>query len=327
MLEELDARTALIYAPVREELTQVEHNLRTLSKAERPQVAELLKYLFERGGKGLRPALTLLSAKLHSEDATLAIIMASAVELLHIATLIHDDAVDHSALRRGRATVSDRWGQNVAVLLGDYVFATSATFVCATENVRVIRRFSQTIMELSSGQLLEHFSRYKWDQRRGDYEDRIFRKTASLFRTSAESGAVLGMAPEAAVRSLSDFGNHIGMAFQIVDDILDLQGSTEETGKPVSNDLLQGVLTLPAIMLLERYPDNNPIKELFAQRGEGLYLEQALDMIKNSTIIDNCFAVAEEYCARARQDIGLLRDTPCLRALLDLTSYVTERRR
>ena len=327
MLEGLDSRTSLIYEPVKEELSQVEANLRNLSAKQEDDLSELLAYLLERGGKGLRPAVTLLTHKLHSKGSPDAIIMATSVELLHIATLVHDDTVDNSALRRGKETVSNRWGQNVAILLGDYIFATSATFVCETNNVRVIRRFSETIMELSSGQLMEYFNSHNWKVDRKSYQERIYRKTASLFRTAAEAGAILGGASEEDIQALSNYGYNIGIAFQIVDDILDVKGSSDEIGKPVGNDLLQGVLTLPTIMLLERYPDENPIKKLFANPDEHQYLTQALDMIQNSKIIEDSYAEAESYCAKAQNAIAYFADCPALTSLKYLVEYVTERRK
>ena len=329
MLEGVDSRTASIYQPIKEDLVQVEERLRTLSNVGTPYMPQLLEYVYQTGGKRVRPAITLLAASLHPHDHDRPIIMASAVELLHIATLLHDDTVDNSPLRRGKATVSGLWGKNVAVLLGDYVFATSATFVCDTSDVRVIRRFSETIMELSSGELLEYFNSNNWKQSREDYNDRIYRKTASLFRTAAETGAVLSGAPEASVQALKSYGCSIGMAFQIVDDILDVQGNTEEIGKPVGNDLLQGVLTLPAIMLVERYPEENPIRELFQGSNDGApdSLKLALEMIQDSDIIQDCYAVVREYCLEASNALESLADHPARRALLDLSSYVMERTR
>ena len=327
MLEGLDTKSCLIYEPVREELAQVKANLQRLSRDGDSHLSELLTYLFESSGKGLRPAITLLAAKLHSDDPTLAIMMATGVELLHIATLIHDDTVDNSALRHGRETVSTRWGPNAAILLGDYIFATSATFVCDTKNIRVIRRFSETIMELSSGQLMECFNSYNCNQDHKAYEERIYRKTASLFYTAAKSGAILGGALKPVIEAMTRYGYNVGMAFQIVDDILDVRGNAEEIGKPVGNDLLQGVLNLPAIMLLERYPNDNPIKKLFSNRGEEVYLRQALDMIQNSTIIDECYTKAEEYCSKAQEAIKFLPDRPARTSLQTLASYATERRR
>jgi octaprenyl-diphosphate synthase len=252
--------------------------------------------------------------------------MAAAVELLHVATLIHDDTVDNSDLRRGKATVSNLWGQHAAVLFGDYVFATSATFVCDTGNVRVIRRFSETIMDLASGELIEYFSAFDTEEARRLYDERIYRKTASLFCTSAETGAILGGAPEPQVQALRSYGYNIGMAFQIMDDLLDVQGDSAVMGKPVGNDLLQGVLTLPTIKLMERYPADNPVKSLFEDRNQDGRLQQALEMINNSPIIDECYTVVRGYCDAASTALETLPDTLARRSLLDISRYTRERR-
>ena len=329
MIEGLDERTSLIYEPVKEDLARVEERLRNLSDVGTRLLPDLLDHVLQSGGKRVRPAVTLLAAGFYPKGDDLPITMATAVELLHIATLIHDDTVDDSQLRRGKATVSGLWGSNVAVLVGDYVFAKSASFVADTNNMRVIRRFAETLMELSSGELLEYFNSNNWRQSLEDYNDRIYRKTASLFRTAAESGALLSGAPEGTIRALESYGYNIGMAFQIVDDILDIRGKTEEIGKPVTNDLLQGVLTLPTIMLMERYPEDNPIEDLFASNGRERdhSLKRALEMVHNSNIVEDCYTVAHRYRGEANAALEALPDCPEHQSLLELSSYIMERTR
>jgi geranylgeranyl pyrophosphate synthase len=327
LLKGLDEQTTTIYAPIQPRLNLVEERLHRLSNASIPDLQPLLDYVLTNGGKRVRPAITLLASDFYHHNPEKPIIMAAAVELLHIATLIHDDTVDDSDLRRGKATASNRWGKHVAVLFGDYVFAASATFVCDTGNIRVIRRFSETIMELASGEIIEYFNCYNPKQAWDLYHDRIYRKTASLFSTAAETGAVLGGAPEPQVQALRRYGYNIGMAFQMVDDLLDVQGDPSELGKPVGNDLLQGVLTLPSIMLLERYPENNPIEALFRDREQDGKLKQALDMINNSSIITDCYTVIQEYCAKAAQSLEALPDGASRRSLQALTGYIWERTR
>ena len=326
MLKGLDERMAAIYAPVHHELTQVEDRLRGLAKTGTPYLEPLLDYVMSNGGKRVRPAITLLAGGFYPHDPENVVTMAAAVELLHVATLIHDDTVDNSDLRRGKATINNLWGQHVAVLFGDYVFATSATFVCDTGNVRVIRRFSETIMDLASGELIEYFSAFDAEEARKLYDKRIYLKTASLFRTSGETGAVLGGAPEPQVQALRSYGYNIGMAFQIMDDLLDVQGDPAEMGKPVGNDLQQGVLTLPAIKLMERYPADNPVESLFKDRDQDGRLQQALEMINNSDIIDDCYTVIREYCDAASRALEILPDCPARRSLLDISFYTRERR-
>ena len=325
MLKGLDQQAASIYAPIEDRLARVEDRLRGLSATGDPHLDQLLDYVLVNGGKRIRPAITLLASDFYPHDAEKPITMASAVELLHVATLIHDDTVDNSDLRRGKATVSNRWGQHVAVLFGDYVFATSATFVCDTGNIGVIRRFSETIMDLASGQLVEYFSGFDAQEARKLYDARIYRKTASLFRTAAETGAVLGGAPGPQVDALRAYGHNIGMAFQIVDDLLDVQGDPSQLGKPVGHDLVQGVLTLPTIMLLERYPDDNPVAKLFKDPGQDGQLQRALEMINDPSIIDDCNAVIRGYCDTASAALDVLPDCPARRSLLELAGYISDR--
>jgi len=317
------------YEPVQEELLIVEKKLSDLgdkvSSDAFQTLGELLGNVLEAPGKRTRPAITLLASKFHPHDNEYPHIMATAVELLHIATLIHDDTVDNSDTRRGRATISSTWGKDIAILLGDYVFATSATFVCDTNNVRVIKRFSETIMELSSGELAEILDAYKWDLGRIPYWKRIYNKTASLFCTSAESGAVLSGATESDVQSLKQYGYNVGMAFQVIDDILDFSGTAEEFGKPVGNDLLQGTLTLPSIMLIEKYKDENPIADLF-DKGGAKYLERSIEMINNSSIIQDSYSVAQEFCDNAIKSVSHFPDSPYRESLINLASYLMERR-
>jgi heptaprenyl diphosphate synthase/octaprenyl-diphosphate synthase len=251
--------------------------------------------------------------------------MGAAVELLHIATLIHDDTVDNAAVRRGRATISSLWGPQVAVLVGDYAFATSATFVCDTRDIRVIRRFSETIMELSTGELRERFAANDWRQTRQQYEERIYSKTASLFTIAAESGAILSGAPEHQVQALKSYGASLGMAFQVVDDILDFEATDAAMGKPVGHDLAQGTLTLPSLLLLERYPENNPVVALFQGQDTEANGKRALEMVRNSGILADSYAVAADFCRRAVEALAPLPDSPYKRALLEIADYVLER--
>ncbi len=327
MVQGLDQRAASIYAPVQDQLVQVENKLKALSDTTIPELEPLLNHVLSHGGKRVRPAMTLLSSNFFPQEPENAVNMATGVELLHLATLIHDDTVDNADLRRGNASVSSRWGKQVAVLFGDCLFAASAVLVCDTGNLRVVRRFAETIMELASGEIIEFFNTFNPKQEMDRYYDRIYRKTATLFCTAAESGAVLSGATEEQVQALRDYGYNIGMAFQIVDDLLDIQGNEAEMGKPVGNDLLQGVLTLPTILLLERYPNNNPIADLFKDREDTEKVGQTLDMINNSTILADCVAIVRQYCDQANRSLEILPKCDCRDSLETLADYVRERSR
>lgn len=312
---------ALSYSTVIEGLENVEKKLRAVPDLDNYFLRELMDHVLDAPGKRMRPTITLISADFHRHEESVIETMAAAVELLHIATLIHDDTVDESDIRHGQATVGNLWGGKSAVLVGDYLFATSATLVCDTSNVRVIRRFSETIMELASGELQEMSEAYRVDQTREKYFKRIYNKTASLFTTAGESGAILSGSPEEFVKALRDYSYNLGMAFQIVDDILDFIATESDIGKPVGNDLSRGILTLPSIIAMENYPNGNPICDFLQNPKEYTHLEIAVDLIQNSSAIEESYACVERYCNQALKSIGCLPKGPARTALEELTHY------
>lgn len=315
-----------IYQSIQDDLSQARESLRSIIKVDFPWLSEQLGYVVGGGGKGIRPALTLLSGKLYQYNLKYLLPMAVSVELMHTATLIHDDAIDKSTSRRGRATIYKLWGEEPAVLLGDYLFAKAGEFVSDTHCLRVIKLYSQTLATISSGELIQFFSAYNLKQTREQYFKKISGKTASLFALATESGAILSEAPEESVKILREYGHYLGIAFQIVDDILDFIGTEEELGKPVGSDLAQGTLTLPAMLLLERYPEDNPVKRLFENRDDQDNIKQAIELIRNSPIVDDCYTVAAEYKARACQNLKDLPENNSRQALLGLAEYVVARK-
>jgi len=320
-----------IYKLVQEDLAKVESQIKSVSEVDSPGLAELSSYILV-GGKGIRPALTLLSGKFYHYNLDLLLPMATAVELMHTATLVHDDAIDNSPVRRGRPTINEVWGEDKAILLGDYLFAKAGEFVASTGNLRAIRLFSQTLQTISSGELDQSFDAFNLEQTRDHYLQRISSKTASLFSMATESGAVLSQAPEESVEVLREYGYNLGIAFQIVDDVLDFIGTEEEMGKPIGSDLAQGTLTLPAMLLLEHYPDDNPVKELFSSNDmpEGdrqKNIKLAIELVRNSPVVGQCYEVASDYCARACHKLGLLPDNTSRQALKDFADLVISRKR
>jgi geranylgeranyl pyrophosphate synthase len=305
----------------------VEEKLRSIAEVDFPQLVSLLEYVLKQEGKRIRPALTLLCGKFHHYNLDLLIPMAAAVELLHTATLIHDDVIDHSAMRRGIPTINITRGHEVATLLGDYLFAKSAELTATTNNIRVMRLFARTLMTICSGELIENFSAYDLEQSCQNYFQRIGNKTATLFSSATESGAVLSQAPEEAVEALKSYGYNLGMAFQNVDDILDFTGEERELGKPVGSDLLQGTLTLPAILFLRQYPGDNPLREIWEEKDREANLKQAIESIRNSSAIEESYAVAQDFSAKARYALKALPDSPPRRALIELADYVIQRQR
>ncbi len=316
-----------IYQPVQEDLAKVKDSLRSIIKIDFPWLSEQLGHVIKGGGKGIRPALTLLAGKFYHYNLKYLLPMAASVELMHTATLVHDDAIDKSEARRGKPTIYKLWGEEPAVLLGDYLFAKAGEFVSDTQSPRAIKLFSQTLATISSGELNQFFSAFQPAQTRQHYFQRIASKTASLFSLSTTSGAILSNAPEKSVKALKEYGHNLGIAFQIVDDILDFTGTEEELGKPVGSDLSQGTLTLPAMLILERYPENNPVKSLFENKDKQRNIELAIELIRDSSIAEECYAVASEYCTKACQNLSLLPENSSRQTLTDLADYVTARKK
>jgi octaprenyl-diphosphate synthase len=313
-----------IYAPIQGDLDSVRDKLRSISQVNFSWLAEQLSYVVKGTGKGIRPALTLLSGRFYHYDLACLLPMAVAVELLHTATLVHDDAIDKAEMRRGQPTINSVWGDEIAVLMGDYLFAKAGEFAADTQSPRVIKLFSQTLATISSGEINQFRGAFKLEQSREDYLRRIYGKTASLFALATQSGAILSRAPEASLAILKEYGDNLGIAFQIVDDILDFTSTEAAMGKPVGSDLAQGTLTLPAMMLAERYPEDNPVKRLF-ETGDEANIAAAIDMVRNSSIVDDCYRVALEYCEKACQHLGQLPKNSSRQVLLDLAGYVVKR--
>ncbi len=314
-----------ICLPVQPELLKVERRLEEVVKSAPSQMVEPLEHAMKDGGKRIRPALTLLAGKLHRYNLKVLIPMAAGVELLHTATLIHDDTIDDAYLRRGKDSIKQRWGNSNAVLLGDYLFATSAGFVAETRNIRVIKLFAQTLMTICTGEIEE--SLYAFNKSRDLYFQTIGNKTASLFAAATESGAVLSQAPEEAIQSLNDYGYNLGISFQIVDDILDFVGQKETLGKPVTNDLTQGVFTLPVILLLER-PDSDEARRI-KQAIEGdkaAATKVIVEAVHSSSVLEECYGIAEGFSARARSALEQLPRNTVYDSLAELAGYVTERK-
>ena len=315
-----------ILNPISEQLQLVDARLKEFSESsELPSLEDLLIHVFDSSGKLARPALTLLTAGFHPNDGEKVVTMATAVEMLHVATLIHDDTVDEAETRRGRVTVSSNWGQHTAVLLGDYVFAASATYVCATGNIRVIKRFSETIMDLSRGQMQETANSRNIQKGMDDYLERIYFKTASLFSTSGESGAVLSGAPESTVQILKTYSEKIGLAFQVVDDVLDITGTEQEIGKPVGSDLLNGVITLPTIYAMEDSDCRRNVEIFLADPSNSNLHSEIIEMVKASDVEERSYKYADRLIEEAKLAIKPLEDNDCKKSLLLLADFIISR--
>ncbi len=319
-----------IYAPVARHIDLVIEKLAGVwrsQEAVHSGMAGRLAHVLSTPGKRVRPAITLLASKLWGrEPDERTINMATAVELLHIATLIHDDTVDGADTRRGRATANSLWGGRMAVLLGDYAFATSAVFVCETNSLRLIKRYAETIAYLSRGELHEMLDAWNASITQREYYARVYDKTASLFSTAAESGAVLGEGDEAGVQACTEYGVNLGIAYQIVDDILDFEHAGDALGKPVNHDLGEGVLTLPSLIALENgwAPKLREYLELDAAERDGL-MQEAYSEVRSSGAMADARAAAESYLDKAVDSILATPESEARESLLGLVQYARSR--
>jgi octaprenyl-diphosphate synthase len=311
-----------------EDLQKVEENLASLTNVVgSSHVSEMLRHVVRNGGKRIRPALALMAGAFYKYNFDALVTLASSVELLHTATLLHDDTIDHSMLRRGRQTVNSLWGGGRAILVGDYLFSKSAEMTVSTGNKRVINLFAWTLMSISSAELEQNMADYRTRETRENYYRWITVKTSAIFTMATESAAILSEAPEESVAALRDYGLNLGLAFQIIDDILDFTGAEDEMGKPVGSDLMQGTLTLPSILLIEREPKNNPVRLFLENKDNQAHLKAALDRITNSEVLPECYRIAREHCQAACQNLKKLQNKPMRKAMEDLAEFVVQRNR
>jgi len=318
---------ASIHKPVQQELEQVEQAISEVTRSEIPEVQKMLEMVLSASGKRLRPTIALLAGRFGEYRPQHLVPLAASIELLHTATLVHDDVIDDSDTRRGQPTVNSRYHNASSVMLGDYMFAHAADLICRTESIEVVKLFTRTLLAMAGGELTQDMTAYEYGQDTMQYFHRIAGKTASLFATSAEGGAKVAGASEEWTKSLHDYGENLGMTFQIVDDILDFEGDEAELGKPTGSDLLSGTLTLPSLLLMERHPDDNPVKKLFADKQNGNeHLAQAILMIRDTSILEESHAVARDFRDRAIASLEQLPDTADRASLAEVADHVIERR-
>ena len=301
--------------------------MRAQADGHHPELRAALHHLLGAGGKRIRPTLVLLTGNMLGADPDKLITLAAAVEMLHTATLVHDDLIDGALLRRGNPTLNARWSPASTVLTGDFIFARAAKLAAETDCLPLMRLFAETLAIIVNGELTQLFSS-RGIANRENYNQRIFAKTASLFEMSARGAAMISPVDEATVETMQDYGYQVGMAFQIVDDILDFNGEQAEVGKPVGSDLLQGLITLPTLHYIEDHPDDPNIRPLL----EGNYsvgqkqMNRLVQSIRKSDAISRSMNEAEKYVAQA---VRALTDMPVgteRQALEDLARYIVDRR-
>lgn len=314
---------------MRDDMARVEERVRLAAQVEYPGLGRLLQAIVESGGKRLRPLLLLLAAKPFEYNIEPLVPAAAGVELLHTASLVHDDTIDTSQLRRGQPTLNSLFDSGTVILIGDYLFAQSAILAAATMNPRVVAVFASSLADICDGQLREVFTAHRLDQSTEEYAHRIYGKTASLFAGAAEMGAILGEADEAQILAMRGFGGDVGMAFQIIDDVLDLRSSADVTGKTANLDLRQGTVTLPT-MLYRRRISGSPEEDLLQTviDGKNVTDEHYLDLaqrIEDSGAIDEAVATAQNYVRSALDRLAFVHDAQLLASFEAFANLALER--
>nr|AUG32812.1 polyprenyl synthetase [Paulinella longichromatophora] len=320
------ATVVKLLKPVEADLEALLSDLRNLIGADHPILQAAAEHLFSAGGKRIRPGIILLLSRALSPTGELCPLhrrLAEITEMIHTASLVHDDVVDEAATRRGVATVHSRFNHRVAVLAGDFLFAQASWHLANLDNLEVVKLLSRVIMDLADGEMKQGLFRYDTSQDLETYIEKSYCKTASLIANSARATGVLIGLEEKRLVNLYRFGRQLGLAFQVVDDILDFTGSDEQLGKPAASDLASGYLTAPVLYALEEKPAlANLITGEFNQRTD---LEQALALVRSSEAIDRSRVLAEGFAREAREAIEWLPSSEAGSALLHMPDFVLSR--
>lgn len=330
-LESGSVTLSAIVMPVNQEIASAEQYLETNLIDDNPFVGELLSQIFKAGGKRIRVAITLLCSRATNKEpefSRLHIILAVLTELIHTASLVHDDVIDMAATRRGQATINKQWNDRVAVLMGDLLFAQASICLSRIMNPVVVGIYGQVLGDLCSGELRQMRSQFStavdWD----GYIQKSVSKTASLFAAGSHSGAILNAQPDAVVSNLKDYGRNLGLCFQLVDDLLDVTGNSADLGKPAGGDLRSGVITAPALFLLERNDEIAArLRELIKTRAvtssEGNL--EALSLIREHGGVEKTVELCKQYARLSVENLSCLPASQYRDSLERLVEYVIKR--
>ncbi len=315
-----------LFSPVEADLRLLAENLKNLIGARHPILYAAAEHLFSAGGKRIRPAIVLLVARatMRGQEITQRHRrLAEITEMIHTASLVHDDVIDESDMRRGLPSVHSRFSTQVAVLAGDFLFAQSSWYLANLENIEVIKLLSEVIKDFAEGEIQQGLLRFDTGLTIESYLEKSYYKTASLIANSSKAAALLSDASDTEAHKLYQYGRHLGLAFQIIDDIFDFTSSTEGLGKPAGSDLKSGNLTAPVLYALEEKPYlEELIDREFAQEDD---LEQALALVRDSQGIQRARELATHHAKSAIDYLSDLPSSDSRQALIKLTDYVLNR--
>jgi octaprenyl-diphosphate synthase len=319
-----------IFEPIRADLERVDAEFGRHVQSQVDLIPKIGRYIQSSGGKRVRPAVLLMAARLCGYTGDRAVLYAAVVEFVHTATLVHDDIIDDSELRRGRLAVHSQWGNDITVLLGDYLYIKSMALALTHDELAIIRVLCDVTLRMIEGELYQLTKNGDPNVTEAEHFDIIRRKTAYLFGGCGRIGAMLSRAPEEQVEALGEYGFKLGIAFQLVDDLLDLTGTVESLGKPVGSDLREGKITLPVITLMNRA--GAPVRDLISEvvRERSLPPERwarISALLAEHQTIDYAYDCAVRYATEAKQHLLVFPPSPERDALAALSDYVLSRDR
>jgi all-trans-nonaprenyl-diphosphate synthase len=343
MASVLSSSVQEVFELVIEPLHAVKDSLIAIIPPDSEVLAETIQYSLTGGGKYLRPVVTLLSGIATGPQTEIGpqteaqrqhtVEVAAVAEMIHVATLLHDDVIDASELRRGKPTVRSKWGNKVSVLSGDYLLAQASLKLSQLGNVRLVSIFSHVLADLCDGEVEQMHTSYSLDPSWKSYHKKTIGKTASLFSAGCESAGVINGLPEAQIQALKTYGRNFGIAFQIVDDLLDYTATEEEMGKPVLDDLRNGLLTAPILLALESERLNEGERLTLKTSVESLFTDPSEETIATiQDLLARCQAVEEtrqlafRYMQEAKQALDFVSPSREKQALMTIVDYITERR-
>jgi heptaprenyl diphosphate synthase len=289
---------------VKSDLMLLETELLSVIHSPEKLITDISKHLVEAGGKRLRPALYFMCTKNQVTNMEKIMPMAVAIELIHMATLVHDDVIDNATTRRGKATANSCWGNHSSVLIGDYLFAKAFSLVANRASSDMLKVLTDVICSMCEGEINQNRSTFNTNQKESDYLGRIEQKTADFIAASCELGGLAVGLPAEETKALREYGYSLGMAFQITDDILDVTASSEQIGKPAGNDLRQGIVTLPVIYALEHSLHKDELQEIVqTQNMSEEKIKRGLAILHETDAIEYSYSRVADYLKRARSVI------------------------
>ena len=319
-----------IFGSIEKEMSQVKTELESLSGSEIPLIRDIGRYIRNGGGKRVRPAILLLAARMCGYDGAIGPRLGAVIEMLHSATLVHDDIIDNSSTRRNQASINARWGNEISVLIGDWLYMTSFRVALAERQFRIMDILIEATRKMVEGELLQIEFNGNLEITEDQHLDISMRKTAFLFSAAAQLGGVLGGVDAEHEERLRLYGMNIGLAFQLVDDVLDLTSDERTLGKPVQSDLKEGKLTLPLIRLIKNgEPAHREMVQnaLVARNSDAMVREAIAHLVGNSGAADYVMEKARDYAQKAKDCIEDFPACAARRALFAISGHIVERDR